>query len=104
ALPISDADFPYPSVALSDGKTVRLDSSGFSLYRAVPNRDDRQKVMAEFFGALGKYRGTFGSTLSGQVQSDIFYARARKYDNALAAALDGPNVPTPVYTRRGRRS
>jgi oligoendopeptidase F len=95
----SDADFPYPSVTLSDGKTVRLDSSGYSLYRAVPNRDDRKKVMSEFFGALGKYRGTLGSTLNAQIQSDIFYARARKYDTALAAALDGPNVPTPVYMR-----
>ena len=95
----SDADFPYPSVTLSDGKSVRLDSSGFSLYRAVPNRDDRKKVMAEFFGSLGKYRGTFGSTLNGQVQSDVFFARARKYDSALEASLDGPNVPTSVYTR-----
>jgi oligoendopeptidase F len=95
----SDADFPYPSVPLSDGKTVRLDSSGYSLHRAAPNRDDRKKVMSEFFGALGKFRGTFGSTLNGQVQSDIFYARARKYGNALEAALDGPNLPTSVYMR-----
>jgi oligoendopeptidase F len=95
----SDADFPYPSVTLSDGKSVRLDSSGYSLYRAVPNRDDRKKVMSEFFGALGKFRGTFGTTLNGQVQTDIFYARARKYNNGLEAALDGPNVPTSVYTR-----
>jgi oligoendopeptidase F len=94
---LSDADFPYPSVTLSDGKSVKLDSSGFSLYRAVPNRDDRQKVMSEFFESLGKFRGTFGSTLSGQVQSDIFYAQARKYKSALEAALDGPNVPTSVY-------
>ena len=55
--------------------------------------------MAEFFGALGKFRGTFGSTLNGQVQSDIFFARARKYNSALEASLDGPNVPTSVYTR-----
>jgi oligoendopeptidase F len=95
----SDADFPYPSVTMSDGKSVRLDSSGYSLYRAVPNRDDRRKVMSDFFTALGKYRGTFGSTLSGQIQSDIFYARARKYETTLAAALDGPNVPASVYMR-----
>ena len=55
--------------------------------------------MSEFFGALGKFRGTFGSTLNGQVQSDIFFARARKYNSALEASLDGPNVPTSVYTR-----
>src|SRR6185369_3623497 len=29
----SDADFPNPEVTLSDGKKVRLDSSGFSLAR-----------------------------------------------------------------------
>ncbi|HEY7500400.1 MAG TPA: oligoendopeptidase F [Vicinamibacterales bacterium] len=95
----SDADFPYPTVTLSDGKSVRLDSSGYSLHRARPNRDDRQKVMSTFFSALGKFGGTFGATLNGQVQGDIFYARARKYSNALEAALDGPNVPTSVYTR-----
>jgi oligoendopeptidase F len=96
---LSDADFPYPTVTLSDGKSVRLDSSGFSLYRALPNREDRKKVMSEFFGSLGKFQRTFGSTLNGQVQSDIFYARTRKYTNALEAALDGPNLPSSVYTR-----
>src|SRR5262249_24726411 len=29
----SNADFPYPNVPLSDGKTVKLDASAFSLYR-----------------------------------------------------------------------
>ena len=65
----------------------------------MPNREDRKKVMAAFFGALGKFRRTFGTTLNGQMQSDIFYARARKYNSALEAALDGPNIPTSVYTR-----
>ena len=95
----SNADFPYPSVTLSDGKTVKIDSSAFALYRAVPNRDDRQKVMSAFFGALGKYRGTFGTTMNSQMQSDVFYARTRKYETALEASLDGPNIPTPVYMR-----
>ena len=96
---LSDADFPYPTVTLSDGKRAKLDSSGFSLYRTVPNRDDRQKVMSSFFGALGNFRGTFGSTMNGQVQSDVFYAKARKYSSALESALDGANIPTTVYTR-----
>ena len=95
----SDSDFPYPSVTLSDGRTVRLDSAGFSLYRTLPNREDRQKVMSAFFGALGKFRGTFGATLNSQIQSDIFVARAREYPTVLDAALHGPNIPTSVYTR-----
>jgi oligoendopeptidase F len=95
----SDADFPFPSVTLSDGKPVRIDNAAFTALRALPNRADRQAVMSAFFGEIGKFRGTFGSTLSSQVQGSIFYARARKYDSTLEAALDGPNIPTSVYTR-----
>jgi oligoendopeptidase F len=96
---LSDADFPYPTITLADGKSVKLDSSGFNLYRALPNRQDREKVMSSFFKALGAFSGTFGSTLDGNVQSHEFYAQARKYPTALDAALDGPNIPTTVYTR-----
>jgi oligoendopeptidase F len=95
----SNADFPYPSVTLSDGKTVKLDASTYSLYRAVPNREDRKKVMDAFFTELGKYRSTFGATLNGQVQANEFYAKARKYEVAVDAALDGPNIPVTVYKR-----
>jgi oligoendopeptidase F len=96
---LSNADFPYPTVTLSDGKSVKLDSSAFNLYRAVPNRGDREKVMSAFFGSLGAFRATFGSTLNGQVQSDVFYSKARNYKSALERSLDGANIPTTVYTR-----
>ena len=94
----SNADFPYPTVTLSDGKAVKLDSSGFSLARSVPNRDDRKTVMSTFFTELGKYRGTFGATLNGQVQADEFVANARRYHGAMESALDGANIPPAVYT------
>jgi len=96
---LSDADFPYPTVTLSDGKSVKLDSAAFNLYRAVPSRADREKVMSSFFGSLGAFRATFGSTLNGQVQSDVFYAKARNYTNALERSLDAANIPTTVYSR-----
>ncbi len=96
---LSNADFPYPTVTLSDGKSAKLDSAGFNLYRAVPNRADREKVMSTFFGALGAFRGTFGSTLNGEVQSDEFFAKARNYQSALERSLDAANIPSTVYTR-----
>ena len=95
----ADADFPYPSITLSNGKTIKLDKAAFSLHRASPSREDRQKVMEAFFTALGKYRGTFGSMMNSNVQTSIFYARARNYDNSLEATLDQPNIPISVYSR-----
>lgn len=96
---LTNADFPYPTVTLSDGKTVKLDNAAFSLYRTVPDRKDREKVMSTFFTSLGSFQGTLGSTMSAQVQADIFYARARKYDSALERSLDAANIPTTVYMR-----
>ncbi|MEO6326570.1 MAG: M3 family oligoendopeptidase, partial [Thermoanaerobaculia bacterium] len=93
----SDADFPNPEVTLSDGKKVKLDSSTFSLYRAVPNREDRKKVFATFFGKREEFRRTFGAQLSGNVSKDMFIARARKYSSSLESALDPNAVPVSVY-------
>ena len=95
----ADADFPYPSVTLSDSKTVKLDKAAFSLHRASSSREDRQKVMDAFFTGLGKYRGTFGSMMNSSVQTSVFYAHARNYDTSLQAALDEPNIPVSVYSR-----
>ena len=93
----ADADFPYPSVTLSDGKSVKLDKAALALHRASPIREDRQKVMEAFFTTLGKYRATFGSLMNSNVQTSVFYARARNYETSLQASLDQPNIPVSVY-------
>ena len=96
---LSNADFPYPSVTLSDGRSVKLDQAAFGALRALPNRADREKVMSAFFGALGSFSRTYGTALNGEVQKVSFYSKARKYSSALASQLDGPNIPASVYTR-----
>ena len=96
---LSNADFPYPTVTLSTGKRVKLDQAAFGALRALPNRADREKVMSAFFGALASFGRTFGTSMNGEVQKVLFYSKARKYPSALAAQLDGPNIPTSVYTR-----
>jgi oligoendopeptidase F len=96
---LSNADFPYPTVTLSDGKTAKLDAAAFSVLRGLPNREDRQKVMSSFFRSLGSFSRTFGTTMNGQVQKASFFAKSRKYPSSLEMALDGPNIPTTVYTR-----
>ena len=96
---LSNADFPFPSVTLSDGKVVKLDQAAFADLRALPNRSDREKVMSAFFTALGHFSGTFGTTMNGEVQKVLFQSKARKYESALEYSLNGPNVPVSVYMR-----
>src|SRR2546426_3945758 len=96
---LSNADFPFPSVMLSDGKVVKLDQAAFADLRALPNRSDREKVMSAFFAALGHFSGTFGTTMNGEVQKVLFQSKARKYESALEYSLNGPNIPVSVYMR-----
>jgi oligoendopeptidase F len=93
----SNAEFPFPPVTLSDGKTIKLDKAAYALYRATPNREDRRKVFAAFFGRLNEYRRTFGTQLYAEVKKDLFYAKARHYNSCLESALDDSNIPIEVY-------
>ena len=93
----SNAEFPYPDATLSDGKTVKLDASGYSLHRTVTNREDRKVVMKTFFTKLNDFRRTFGTQLYAEVKKNMFYTRARKYSSALQASLDANNIPPEVY-------
>jgi oligoendopeptidase F len=96
---LANAEFPYPTVRLSDGTAVRVNQANYSAYRASRNRQDREVVMSAFFRALGDFSRTLGSTMNASVQKALFFAKARKYPSALESALDGPNIPVSVYTR-----
>src|SRR4030095_4791036 len=90
---LSNADFPYPTVTLSDGKFVIVNQANFTAYRGVPNRADREKVMSAFFSGLGKFSRTYGTILNGEAEKLQFFLKARNYPSALAMQLDGPNIP-----------
>jgi oligoendopeptidase F len=94
---LRSSDIPWPTITLSDGKKVKLDSQGYSLNRDAPNRADRKAVFDAFWKTHGEFRGSFGATYSAQVKGDIFTAKARKYPTALAYALSANDIPEAVY-------
>jgi len=96
---LTNADFPYPTITLADGRTKRVDQSGYGELRTSSNRQDRETAMSAFFGALGTFNRTLGTIMDSNVQRALFYAKSRKYASALEATLDGPNIPVSVYTR-----
>lgn len=93
----SNAEFDYPEIKLSNGRRVRLNQAGYSKFRALPQREDREQVFKTFFSSLEKFKGTFGAQLYTQVKKDIFYARTRNYSSSLESSLDPDNIPVEVY-------
>ena len=92
-----NAEMPYPTIKLSTGESVRLDDAAYTLYRALPNRADRDSVFQAFWGAHHDFQGTIGAALNAEVQAHVFYKDVRKYASCLEAATFGDNIPTRVY-------
>src|SRR5262245_11833085 len=86
---LCNADFPYPTITISGGRTIKVDQAGYAELRTSPNRDDRRAAMAAFFTGLGGFSRTFGTTMNSNVQKASFYAKARKYPSNLETSLDG---------------
>jgi len=93
----SNAELPYPEAQLTDGTKIKLDQAGYSRYRTLPNREDREIVFKEFWNGMNKFRQTFGAQLYANVKQDMFYARVRDYENSLQSSLDRNNIPIEVY-------
>lgn len=92
-----NAEKPNPKVKLSTGEEVELSSAGYSKYRALPNRADREKVMTAMFNGYKQFQNTYGSNLAGKVRADYFYAKNRNYKTVLEQSLNVNKIPVSVY-------
>lgn len=94
---LTNAEIPWPTIALSGGQVVRLDQSAYEKYRSSSNREDRIRVFEAFWGTMQQYERTLGVALYAHVKKDFFYTQVRDYENTLSRSLDANNVPTAVY-------
>ena len=94
---MSNADMPWPTVTLSDGKVVKLDQSAYTEYREAHNRDDRKKVFDAFWGKWKEFERTYGVTLTEALKKDAVYTKVRRYPDTLTRSLDGNRLPPAVY-------
>jgi len=95
----ANADIPWPEVTLSEGETVVLNQSGYGLWRASANREDRKLVFDTFWQTWQQYADGMGATLASEVQSNVFSARVRNHDGVLANNLFDDGLPSEIYTQ-----
>ncbi len=94
----NNAEMPYAKVTLSTGEEVTLTNSAYTKYRSTGVKEDRAKIFDAFFNKYGDFKNTIGANYAGKVKTDFVYAKDRNYESALAASVDGPNIPVNVYT------
>ncbi|PSQ26717.1 oligoendopeptidase F [Halobacteriales archaeon QS_9_68_17] len=94
---LTNADMGFPAVEDPDGETVEITLSNFTKLQKNPDREFRRGVYERFFDEWGEVRNAVGAAYKNSVKADVKEARARNYDTAREAALDGPNIPVDVY-------
>ncbi|WP_440770845.1 oligoendopeptidase F [Natronorubrum sp. DTA28] len=94
---LANADMSFPTVEDADGEAVEITQSNFVNLLKRPNRDFRRTVHEEYYDEWETLRNTVASAYKNSVKADVKTARARNYETAREAALDGPNVPVDVY-------
>ena len=93
----NNAEMPYSKVTLSTGEDVTLTNSAYTKYRSTGVREDRAKIFDAFFNKYADFKNTIGANFAGKIKTDYVYAKDRNYESALAAAVNGPNIPVSVY-------
>jgi oligoendopeptidase F len=94
----NNAEKPFPKITLSTGEEVELTASAYTKYRTAEERGDRELVMKSLFESYGDFKNMLGANLGGKVKKDWVYAKNRKYESSLEAALNSDNLPTEVYS------
>lgn len=94
---LNNADLEFPLIKDENNEELRLTHGRYIDLLKNENRRVREDAFEGMHGEYEKLENTFAAVLDNSVKSDVFYARARKYDSALESALDNDNISTDVY-------
>ena len=94
---LNDADLKFGLITNESGQRLELSHATFSALLHSPKRSVRKTAFHQYYGHYADHQHTLAAALSGSVQRDVYYARARSYPSALEAALFPDHVPLAVF-------
>lgn len=94
---LNNADMTFPETEDENGEKVRITQGRFVRLLESSNREVRKNAFEKFYSTYEQFLHTYASLYNGQVKQLIFYAKARKYESTLVAAVDANDVSPVVY-------
>jgi oligoendopeptidase F len=95
---LDNADITYGTVRDSDGNEVELTKGRYQLLLERRDRQVREDAYKTLHAPYLAHRNTLGALQTASVQKDAFFARARRYESSLEAALKPGAIPLEVYS------
>ncbi|MFC2130593.1 oligoendopeptidase F [Bacteroidota bacterium] len=93
----ANADVQYPTIKDENGEDIQLSPARYYAGMASLDRNYRERVYKNYYIPFMQFKNTLTSLYFGSIKSNIFQAKARKYNSTLEWSLDQVNVPVEVY-------
>jgi len=94
---LNNADMTFPPAVDSKGNEHPLSNGTYLSYLRSPDRALRKSAFINLHKSFDAHANTLCELIQGQVQSHLFFARARKFDSCLNAALFPHQIDRSVY-------
>lgn len=94
---LNDADMRYPDAVDAEGEKHPLTHGTYIPMMMSQDRTLRKSAFENLYSVYDQFKNTLAATLGAQAKQLWFFAEARKYPSARAAALDSTEVPESVY-------
>ncbi|MCH7827186.1 MAG: oligoendopeptidase F [Bacteroidetes bacterium] len=94
---LTNTDLTFPMLKDEQGKNVRMTHGRYYSAMYSIDRQYRERAFNAYYEPYKNYRNTFSSLLNGNIKSNIFTAKARKYNSVREGSLDSNNIPISVY-------
>ncbi len=93
----NNADIKFPTVKNEQGDEVEITHGNYLRLMESSDRAVRRAAFDGIYATYGAAKNTLAAMLAANVKKNVFAAKVRRYDSALAAALFGEAIPAAVY-------
>ncbi|MDJ0652071.1 MAG: oligoendopeptidase F [Simkaniaceae bacterium] len=92
-----NADLKFGMIENEKGEQVELTHGSYGLYLQSKDRTLRKNAVFGLHRRFQEFENTVSELFNGQIQKDIFEAKARNYSSSLHAALTPHQIDPKVY-------
>ncbi len=94
---LANGEVTFAPAVTSEGDQYEVAQGTYVDLLGSPDRETRRTAWESYSDAHLALKGTMAACLTTGFKRDVFYARARHYDDSLAAALEPNFIPVGVF-------
>jgi oligoendopeptidase F len=93
----NNADIKFPAIKDENGDEVELTKGRYIKFLEARDQRVREDAFHALFKTYAAMKNTLAAALGNNIKKNRFFAKVRRYDSCMGAALDNDNVSTDVY-------